>query len=83
MPEIEPPEIKLYSEMYQKFDSYRQPDDRERYHRAPGALRVAYPTIRFVEDRAIVTYGYGSTQDMVGYVACKIRTLPVAWFYGR
>ena len=81
--EIEPPEIKLYSEMYQKFDSYRQPDDHERYHRAPGALRVAYPTIRFVEDRAIVTYGYGSTQDMVGYVACKIRTLPVAWFYGR
>ena len=79
---IDPPEIRLYSESEQLFDSYRQPDDRQRYHRAPGPLRVAYPTVTFQEGKAIVTYGYGSKGDTVGYVGCKIKVLPIDWFYG-
>ena len=79
---IEPPPVRLYSESEQLFDSYRQPDDRVRYHRAPGALRVAYPSVTFQDDKAIVTYGYGCTDDNVGYVGCKIKVLPVEWFYG-
>ncbi len=78
---IEPPEIRLYSALEHKYHSYRQPDDRKRYHRAPGPLRVAYPTLCFLDDKAIITYGYGCNQDTVGYVACKIRVLPIEWFY--
>ncbi len=78
---VTPPPIRLYSESEQKYDSYRQPDDRQRYHRAPGALRVSYPTVAFKDNRVIVTYGYGSSQDPVGYAACKIKVLPIEWFY--
>jgi len=59
---------------------YHQPLDRKRYHRAPGALRCAYPTCAFFGDKAVVTYGYGCNQDPIGYVACKIRVLPQTWF---
>ncbi len=78
---IKPPEIKLYSEMYQKYDSYRQPDDLKRYHKAPGPLRIGYPTLCFLNDKAVITYGYGCKDDTVGYVACKIKVLPTEWFY--
>jgi len=78
---IEPPEIRLYSESERITQDYHQPADRKRYHRAPGPLRVAYPTLCFLNDKAIITYGYGAPQDTVGYVACKIRVLPIEWFY--
>ena len=78
---IEPPEIKLYSEMYQKYVGYRQPDDLKRYHKAPGPLRIGYPTLCFLNDKAVITYGYGCKDDTVGYVACKIKVLPIEWFY--
>ena len=78
---IEPPEIRIYSESERITQDYHQPADRKRYHRAPGPLRVAYPTVCFLDDKAIITYGYGCNDDTVGYVACKIRVLPIEWFY--
>ncbi len=48
---------------------------------ALGLFRVAYPTLCFLDDKAIITYGYGCKDDTVGYVACKIRVLPIEWFY--
>ena len=77
---VEPAEIKRY-QVDPKYPGYHQPEDRKRYHRAPGALRVGYPTCTFVGDRAIITYGYGCADDPIGYVACKIRVLGVGWFY--
>ena len=59
---------------------YHQPLNRERYYKAPGVLRCAYPTCAFIGDHAVITYGYGSKHDAIGYVACKIRILPQAWF---
>ena len=78
---IEPPPIKAYSEHERIFETYNQPEDRKRYHRAPGPLRVSYPTLCFLNDKVVITYGYGCHQDTVGYVACKIRVLPTEWFY--
>ena len=60
---------------------YHQPEDRKRYHKAPGALRVASPTCTFLDDKVVITCGYGCIDDPVGDVACKIRVIPVEWFY--
>jgi len=77
---IEPSEIGIYHHEPQ-FSTYHQPEDRKRYYKAPGPLRCAYPTCTFLGEVAIITYGYGCKYDIVGYVACKIRVLPVKWFY--
>ncbi len=77
---IDPSEIKIYHHE-PRFPTYHQPEDRKRYHRAPGPLRCAYPTCTFIEDKAVITCGYGCKYDTVGYVACKIRVLPIQWFY--
>jgi sialidase-1 len=60
---------------------YNQPKDLKRYHRAPGSLRCSYPRLTFFEDKAIVSYDYGSNMDPVGRVKTKIRVIPVRWFY--
>ena len=80
---VEPSEIKRYSVNRRKYghSTYHQPEDRKRYHKAPGALRIAYPTCTFLNDKAVITYGYGCNLDPVGYVACKIKVIPVKWFY--
>jgi hypothetical protein len=78
---VELSEIKRYHADPQKYSTYHQPEDRKRYHKAPGALRVAYPTCTFLNDKVIITYGYGCKYDPVGYVACKIKVVPVKWFY--
>lgn len=36
---------------------YQQPIDRVRYHRAPGPIRISYPTIAFQGQNVVVTYG--------------------------
>ena len=43
----------------------RQPTDRQRYPRTPGALRCNQPTCTFFDDKAIITYIFGSfgTED--------------------
>jgi hypothetical protein len=35
---------------------YRQPNDRQRYHRAPAPLRYNEPTVCFVNDKVVITY---------------------------
>lgn len=35
----------------------RQPLDRKRYFRAPGPLRISYPSCTFADGKAIITYG--------------------------
>jgi sialidase-1 len=39
---------------------FRQPLDRKRYHRAPAPLRCSYPTLTFLGDTAVITYGLSS-----------------------
>ena len=46
----EPPRARLMG-------AVRQPVDRKRYVRAPGPLRVSYPSCTFVEGQAVITYG--------------------------
>ena len=36
----------------------RQPIDRERYHRAPGPLRVDHPFCTFIDGKAVICYGF-------------------------
>lgn len=36
---------------------YKQPIDRSRYHRAPGPLRHNEPTVAFLDDKVVITYG--------------------------
>ena len=78
--QVELSPIKRY-QVDPKYTGYHQPEDRTRYHKAPGPLRVGYPTCTFLGDNAVITYGYGCEDDTVGYVACKIKVVPVAWFY--
>jgi len=52
---IEPPPLE-----YQLGAANRQPLNRERYHRAPGPLRVDHPYCTFHEGNAVIVYGYGT-----------------------
>ena len=38
----------------------RQPTDRQRYPRTPGALRCNQPSCTFLDDKAIITYMFGT-----------------------
>jgi hypothetical protein len=80
---IKPSPVKHHERTNEKYSGYQQPKDLNRYHRAPGPLRVAYPTCTFQSGNAVITYGYGSAQDPIGGVFCKIRVVPVGWFYKR
>ena len=42
---------------------FRQPTDRKRYHRAPGPLRMSYPSCTFVEGNAVISYGVSTFGD--------------------
>lgn len=61
---------------------YLQPTDRERYVRAPGPLRAAYPSCRIVNETAIVRYQLGSAPpDTISPARTVQRILPAGWFY--
>ena len=47
----------------QMYGVYRQPLDRKRYHRAPGLIRCSYPTLTFLGDTAVISYGLSSLGD--------------------
>ncbi len=55
-----------------------QPEPAERYHRAPGFLRVCYPTIAFTGDEVAVTYDLGCGV-FEGY-GTRMRVIPSDWF---
>ena len=58
---------------------YYQPVNTERYHRAPGVLRIGYPDVLFVDDEAIIVYDHGmGTLGKSGGI--KQRIIPVDWF---
>lgn len=58
---------------------YYQPVNTERYHRAPGVLRIGYPDVLFVDDEAIIVYDHGKgTLGESGGI--KQRIIPVDWF---
>jgi len=42
---------------------YRQPVDRKRYHRAPEPLRKNEPTLTFINDKSVITYGMSTWGD--------------------
>ncbi len=48
---------------------YRQPLDRQRYHRTPGPLRFDYPSCAFLGDKVIIIYGmsvFGDRSIFIG-----------------
>jgi hypothetical protein len=47
----------------QMYGVYRQPLDRKRYRHAPGFIRCSYPTLTFLGDSAIISYGLSSLGD--------------------
>ena len=55
-----------------------QPEPAERYHRAPGALRICYPTIAFAGDQAAITYDLGG--GICNGMGARLRVIPVEWF---
>ena len=42
---------------------FQQPTDRKRYHRAPGPLRMSYPTCSHIKGNAVITYGVSTFGD--------------------
>ena len=55
-----------------------QPRPAERYHRAPGPLRICYPTIAFAGEEAAIAYDLGrGTCDGMG---ARLRVIPLEWF---
>ena len=75
------PPLQVYQ---QPIDGYKQPIDRNRYHRAPGAVRCAYSAITFVGSDAVVCYDYGWRPDPVTgrrkHFGTKVKVVPCEWF---
>ena len=44
---------------------FSQPEDRKRYHRAPGPLRMSYPTCTFIDNKAVISYGVSTFGDKI------------------
>jgi hypothetical protein len=80
---IDPP--KGPARVYRMKDyAYRQPADRLRYPRAPGCLRICYPTVAFRDNEVAIAYdyGYGPGPFKDGH-ATKIKVVSLDWLYGR
>lgn len=73
---------------------YYQPLNTKRYHRAPGVVRICYPSVVFSGEEAVVTYDYGlgtlndekemdaeaRAVQIEGRYGTKCRTIPIDWF---
>jgi len=78
---VPPPSMDRIEVMEQWEDAdYHQPVALERYHRAPGAVRVCYPIVVFHENEAIVTYDYGLGVLGHNVHGVKLRAIPIDWF---
>ena len=75
-----PPAHEVFA--YQPYEdgySHQPPSDMSRYHRAPGVIRICYPSTAFIGDEAIVAYDYGF--GVLGKKSgTKLRVIPVSWF---
>ena len=65
---------------YESYGYYQPQPGLKRYHRAPGILRICYPTVAFTKDEVAIAYdiGYGVLGDEVH--GCRLRVIPVDWF---
>ena len=77
---VNPPPASWFQNVEQWEDyGYRQPSNTERYHRAPGPLRICYPNIMFNGDHALIVYDFGHG-TMGKASGIKLRMIPVDWF---
>ena len=64
--------------------AYLQPVDRDRYPRAPGCVRICYPTVSFVDDEATFAYDYGyGVGEFKSRSSTKVKIVSLDWLYGR
>ena len=76
-----PLEVDRYEVIEQWEDyGYYQPSHAERYHRAPGVLRIGYPNALVLDDgNVLVVYDYG--MGIFGNKSgVKQRIIPASWF---
>lgn len=62
-----------------------QPADHRKYPRAPGFLRISYPTVVVTDDEVAIAYDYGQRYQSPlkkGH-ATKIKIVSVDWLYER
>ena len=71
------------TQAYHPYEVYggTQPQPGKRYHRAPGILRICYPTIAFAEDEAAIAYDIGRG-ILGGGLGARLRVIPLEWFRG-
>ena len=75
-----PPENDTFAVQPFEAYGYRQPQPGlARYHRAPGILRICYPTVAFVGDEALIAYDIGEGVLGNGVHGARLRTIPVSW----
>ena len=77
----QPPDILEIIEQREDY-FYYQPSNTDRYHRAPGVLRVCYPDVQFVGDEAVIVYDYGWGVCGVSTTGTKVRTVPLDYLRG-
>jgi hypothetical protein len=64
-------------------NGYRQPDDRGRYPRSPGCVRICYPTVAFSGDEVAISYDYGfGVGEFANRHATRLKIVNLAWLYG-
>ena len=63
---------------------YRQPADPVRYKRAPGSLRICYPSVAFHQNEVAIAYDFGyGVGELKDRSTTKIKIVSVDWLYGR
>jgi hypothetical protein len=79
---VKPPPADRFEVLEQWEDyGYYQPNNRSRYFRAPGVLRICYPDVVFIDDQSVIVYDYGSGTLGENIHGTKLRAVPIAWFY--
>ena len=76
---ITPGEIKPFLQA-----PFVQPTDRKRYHKAPGPLRMSYPTLTFWKDLVVITYGVsvlGTREELKDNFAVDLDELAAVYGY--
>jgi hypothetical protein len=77
---LEPPQG---TEVLRPRNGYQQPQDRSRYPRSPGCLRICYPTVVFSAGEAAIAYDYGyGVGEFANRHATRIKIVNRAWLYG-
>ncbi|MDP6342599.1 MAG: Gfo/Idh/MocA family oxidoreductase [Alphaproteobacteria bacterium] len=61
---------------------HQPPANSERYHRAPGVLRICYPDVQFVGDEAVFAYDFGWGIYGRSMTGTKVRSIPLGYLRG-